>query len=234
MTIVTGQNGKASDFINESEADATPANNEGKVPKLESDGKFSGFFLRAPSVQVFTSSGTWNKPAGLRYVIVELVGGGAGGEGDGSESSDFSGDGGGAGGYARKLIPVGDLGASETVTIGAGGASDWGAGGASSFGSHCSANGGTQNVGGTATGGDINIQGQYGADGFTDAGPSGNSIGKPAGHGGDSMFGFGGRPNQTNRNATGYGAGGAGGWGGGSFDAGGTGAPGIVIVHEFF
>lgn len=31
------------------------------------------------SVQVFTSSGTWTKPAGINKVIVEVLGGGAGG-----------------------------------------------------------------------------------------------------------------------------------------------------------
>jgi hypothetical protein len=46
MTITTGQTGEASDFINQSEKDGTPANDAGRVPKLESDGRLSGFFTR--------------------------------------------------------------------------------------------------------------------------------------------------------------------------------------------
>jgi len=45
MPISAGQNGVASDFINESEKNATPANDEGRVPKLEDDGKISDVFL---------------------------------------------------------------------------------------------------------------------------------------------------------------------------------------------
>lgn len=44
--ITPDNTAEASDFIYESEADATPANDEGRVPKLEADGKLSTFFLR--------------------------------------------------------------------------------------------------------------------------------------------------------------------------------------------
>ena len=47
MPIQAGQNALASDFINESEADPTPANNAGKVPKLEADGRLSRIFQRS-------------------------------------------------------------------------------------------------------------------------------------------------------------------------------------------
>lgn len=46
MSINAGETILASDFINKSEADPTPANDEGRVPKLESDGKISPFFIK--------------------------------------------------------------------------------------------------------------------------------------------------------------------------------------------
>jgi len=45
MPITTGQNAEASDFINQSERDATPSNDAGRVPKLESNGKLHPVFL---------------------------------------------------------------------------------------------------------------------------------------------------------------------------------------------
>lgn len=46
----------AEDFINESEADPTPANNEGKVPKLEANGKVHSSFLSGAGVLYGESS----------------------------------------------------------------------------------------------------------------------------------------------------------------------------------
>ncbi len=46
---------RADDFINESEADATPANNEGRVAKLEDDGKISPFFIKG--LDIFAIAG---------------------------------------------------------------------------------------------------------------------------------------------------------------------------------
>jgi len=45
MPIIIGQNGVASDFINESQKNATPSNDEGRVPKLEDNAKISAKFL---------------------------------------------------------------------------------------------------------------------------------------------------------------------------------------------
>lgn len=53
--IATGEDIVPEDFINESEADAVPANDAGRVPKLESDGKLSRFFLNKPTIDVIST-----------------------------------------------------------------------------------------------------------------------------------------------------------------------------------
>lgn len=45
MAITQGSNANASDFINESGRNAVPANDAGRVPKLESDGRLDNAFL---------------------------------------------------------------------------------------------------------------------------------------------------------------------------------------------
>jgi hypothetical protein len=171
------------------------------------------------------SPATWTKPTGLKYVIVEGVAGGGGAK---AVTGSGNTNGAGGGGYFRKKINVADLGSTETVTIGAGGAGGTpggaagAAGGASSFGAHCSANGGTNDiVGGTATGGDINVKGRFG------------TLSTASGCGGDSQFGTGGygSTSVSGENGTGYGSG-----GGGSRYAytGGNGTNGIVIVTEYY
>lgn len=58
MSITSGQNAVASDFINQAAKNATPANDAGRVPKLESDGKLAGFFTK--NGQVLTAGATIN------------------------------------------------------------------------------------------------------------------------------------------------------------------------------
>lgn len=197
--------------------------------------------LRTPVVQVFESSGIYTPTSGVRYVIVEVVGGGGGGRQAGSDSGA---SGGGGGGYSRKLIPVTDLGVTETVTVGAGGGNEAN-GGTSSFGSHCQATGGQTGSndrkggnGGAGSGGDINSNGNGGGSGGEGFSGS-SSVGRFGGHGGGSVFGGGAEADQaqsTGTNATGYGGGGAGGCTGSSSGnaAGGSGYAGVVIVTEYF
>lgn len=106
------------------------------------------------NVQTFTASGTWDKPSGYAAgspVLIECWGGGGSGRRD---STAANAGGGGGGGYVARWMKLGDLGATETVTIGAGGASKTGSnqdgdvGGTTSFGAHLSAFGG----GGGSTG----------------------------------------------------------------------------------
>lgn len=130
MAIGNGQQARAGDFINASERDATPANDAGKVPKLESDGKLDEAHTRDVVVRIYTSGDTWNKPAGLKYVVVELVGGGGGGEANGLATAAGS-----AGGTSS-------FGAHLSATGGDGGDGY-----------------GYTNSPGTGTGGDINAQG---------------------------------------------------------------------------
>jgi len=198
------------------------------------------------SVQVFTSSGTWTKPAGVKLVKVTVVGGGGGG---GGGAADGGGGGGGAGGIAIEIIDVSGT-SSETVTIGALGtggaaATNGVAGGTSSFGSFCSATGGgfgtgvgsstsgDGGAGGAGSGGDVNITSDRGKMGSKS--PSFTT----GGFGGTSPFGGVGREgSQTNARAglasTGYGAGGSGGSGNvGGTNVGQNGSPGIIIVEEY-
>jgi len=99
-------------------------------------------------VQEFASSGTWDKPAEGKRVLVECWGGGgAGAHGYFNGNSNQSGGGGGM--YISHWFDIDDLGATETVTIGDGGvgvttsASSGAAGGATSFGALLTAYGGT-------------------------------------------------------------------------------------------
>ena len=72
--------------------------------------------------QIFTSSETYTPSTGMIYAMIECQGsGGAGGGVTGSASDFFSAGGGGAGSYSRILVTAATVGASQTVTVGAGG-----------------------------------------------------------------------------------------------------------------
>ena len=180
---------------------------------------------------VWNSNGnlTWTVPTGITVAKFTLVGGGASG---GVQASGQA-SGGGAGGIAIKVVTGLTPGATIAILIGAG--ASGGAGGNSTVGSPANlvANGGAAGatagvisvLGGTATGGTINIQGGFGMPGFTWAG-----VGSNAGNGGSNMFGAGGANTSANQatgsNGTGYGAGGAGG-----LSAAGVGTGGLCIIE---
>lgn len=112
---------------------------------------------------------TWTKPSGCNNVLVYVTGGGGGAR---CNSNAYRGAGGGGGATAIKWITnIADN--SVAVTVGAGGNEAYNGGrgatgGTSSFGSYCSATGGEGGqtdspyeggIGGSATGGDINLPG---------------------------------------------------------------------------
>ena len=204
-----------------------------------------------PVIHVYTASGTWTKPAGLKYVTVELVGGGGGGGGSGPNAGG-AGGGGGGGGYSRKLIVTGTLGATETVTIGAAGIGgvttlSGGTGGTTSFGAHLSGLGGVGGTvgltgissqggvpggaGGAGSGGTINFNGNGGAAGVCVP----VSLAGASGAGGGSYFGGGAAAgtNSTGQTAANYGGGGSGAVYVGNATNGGAGFAGYVIVTEY-
>jgi hypothetical protein len=181
-----------------------------------------------PIINTYITSGTWTKPAGLKYVIAEVVGGGGGAS---SSSASSGGAGAGGGGYSRKKILATTLGTTETVSVGGGGASTVN-GGTTSFGAHCSATGGngaTANTapgnGGSGSSGDLNTSGSPGTGLVV-------TNGYPGGSGGGSYYGGGGAGSSSNgSNGGNYGGGGGAGYNTGT---GGVGAPGICIVTEYY
>lgn len=219
----------------------------GQAVTSDGDGSFSYTTLTSavpPTRQVFTSSGTWNRPSNCKTVKVTVVGGGGGSgavltDGVGGQSA-----GGAGGGAAIKYIDVTGT-SSASVTVGVGGARGvtnlgaagrgGGTGGTSSFGSFCSASGGVGGDGSTGGGntprvtreggmgsnGDINIRGGMGN-----------------GFGASSIFaGCKGGVSEPNNGADGdVGGGGASPTGSNLSTSlqGGTGGAGLVLVEEYY
>jgi hypothetical protein len=220
------------------------------------------------AVQTFSytgSSQTYTPTSGMLYCTIEVIGGGGGGGGSaaGGASSGAVGGGGGGGGYGRKTVSAATIGASQTVSIAAGGTGGNGAnpgntGGTVSVGSIVSATGGG---GGAASGAAVAINAAGGSGGVGSSGDVNSSGGSGGigsyiliagvaqslygGVGGDSFLGGGaqavttqsGATNLTGNNGSNYGGGGGGGGASSSSGAGGgiggNGAAGFVIITEY-
>lgn len=211
-------------------------------------------------IQTFAASGTYTPNANMVGAIIEGVGGGGGGASlVSAASTGFYAGGGGAGGYSRKAVTRAQVGASQVVTIGAGGAGSTsgsvataGNGGDTSVGALMIAKGGTGGAtipgagsydvggaGGVVGTGDVSMPGEKGgpAAQFTNA----SFVGAAGGWGGSSQWS--GRATTAPATAAPV-AGTAGiansGSGGGaayclntSNAAGGAGGTGFVVVTEF-
>ena len=197
---------------------------------------------------IYTANNTWTKPAGLKFVIVRVQGGGGGGGGIGSTNGTAASGGGGQGEHSESKIAVGTLGATEVVTIGAGGAAgantgtNGGVGGTASLGSLITAIGGggglgsngvlkmrEGGIGGTGGVGDFKLAGGVGGN----ANDNGTSF--IGGHGGG--FGGGRAPtlgNGVNSSANTGGGGSGAVTTGTTVRIGGIGGSGYIIVDEYF
>jgi hypothetical protein len=184
---------------------------------------------------VFTSSGTYTKTAGIRYIWVQVQGSGGGASGHGESGA--------AGGYAERLINATGI-TTVGVTIDGGGGGTWynnagGNAGGTSFGAFVSAsaghganrhnnhNGGLPGIG---SGGDLNLYG----------GAGGGHEQRSSGMGGKSFWGGpapSGHPQGGNftHNHQGHSSPGTGGSAGYfSGHRGSDGKPGLIVITEFF
>lgn len=208
---------------------------------------------------IFTANGTYTPVANLVAAIVEAIaGGGGGGAATGGANYYNAGAGGGAGAYSRRLLTPVQIGASQAVTIGAGGAGGIfanaaGNGGDTSFGSLVVAKGGIGAValqGGTYPGGGAGGAGSSGVGDITASGAPGQGslyeggafgLGFAHGIGGNSAFGGGAAAAAYVANTSTVGVAarqyGGGGSGGNTSNAstvnGGAGYAGVCVVTEF-
>lgn len=185
-------------------------------------------FSVAAVSSVTSSIFTWVKPSIFSYARITVVGAGNGGTS--VLGNNQAKPGGTAGGYAVKTLSSSVLGATEEIRVGGAGRISSTAGGLSSFG--------LTNVNAsilcsqTASGGDINIDGQRGGSNFL------ITAGGVGGDGGSNPLGFGGRGAISSGSAqppTGFGSGGPGAAADGSGTTAGTfqGMAGVVIVEEY-
>lgn len=109
-----------------------------KLPAVDGS-QLTNLPIPTPDYQVFTSSGTWTKPAtGGNFAKVEVWAGGGG------ASTNVVG---GGGAYNSAIIPLADLPSTVSVSVGAGGVGN-AFGGDSNFGSYVTAYGGSPGGGG--------------------------------------------------------------------------------------
>jgi len=195
----------------------------------------------AKQTDVFTSgtSATYTAPANTQWLKITAVG--KGGNGGGTTSQ--RGSGGGAGGIAIKWLAI-TAGQTLTYTVNAASLPNFVTSGTYTLASDITGSGGTAGtsvayaasftaggLGGSATGGDINIRGGYGGSAF---GTSAGVATQQSGFGGSNMFGAGGyavgMAITAGVDGLGYGAGGGGSIGSTTV---GLGTNGVIIFEAF-
>lgn len=207
--------------------------------------------------QIFSTSGTYTPSAGMLYCYVEVQGAGGGG-GSASGGYGFAAAGANSGAYGASLLTAATIGASQAVTIGAGGAGgtaggNGSAGGTSSLGAIISCAGGAPSLGvvtvtaptikspaetiAAASGASTQIAGTQGSPAIIINTVSSGGYISISGKGADSKFGTGGvgLSARGTSDALAQGAGGAGGQCGNSTSAanGGSGGGGRVVITEY-
>jgi hypothetical protein len=209
---------------------------------------------RLASTRWFGATGTWTRPAGVRFALVFAQGAGGGGGGAaGASGAAAAGSGGGSGALSIGFLDV-TATASATVTVGTGGTAGaatggaGGTGGTSSFAAAVTAPGGAGGAGMTAAAFATALAGGAGAStgsgDWSFAGTPGSgglrldAANPISGNGARSFFGGGGRGSVgtvAGAAGTARGSGGGGGSTAGSTtgSAGGIGADGIVWILEF-
>ena len=205
------------------------------------------------SVQTFTSTGTWTKPAGINAVLVNLVGGGGGGGGSANGTNATNGGAGGTTSFGSHCSATGGNGGLKGTNSGGGNAVSGGSasggtinfsGSGSGSGTAYSGNVGVGGIGGNSYFGGAGLGAVAAADGGnagTNTGSGGGGGGAPAviGAGGGGGGGAGGFSEKFITSGIGatetvtIGSAGANGAAGTSGFNGGSGAAGLVIVYEY-
>ena len=200
--------------INEASRNVDPADDEGKLVQLESDGRLAHEFLSVKPLKVdeFDTPGafTWTKPSEGTVAIIEMWGGGGGGGAIAQSSgADWVSAVGGTGGaYRRFAVNLADLNATEDVIVGAGGA----ARSVSSNGSQTGGNGGSSSFKGiNVTGGNGGVTGLSSSSSVTTSGVTGPVAGSFGENGASSSSLSGGGSSEGGQGNTVAGASGAGG-----------------------
>lgn len=237
------------------------SNGAGALPTFQAPASGPGKTLI--QVDIFSSSGTWTKPAGCTAAEVFVWAGGGSGSAAGAASATqgSGGGGGGGGGYAYEYL-TSLPNATEAVTVGAGGAAptagnnNGNTGESSSFGTsaYLSATGGAGGTntpstasnlvvggdGGVGSGGSVNMGGNGGdamvlnaSTGIRFGGAGGASAG--GGGGGAAVIALASAGSAAGNAGRFPGGGGSGAqsWNGGAAAAGGAGGGGLIIVKSY-
>jgi hypothetical protein len=258
-TSVTGTNVVTNTNLAQMAGSTIKGNNSGSTANAAdlTTTQVRALVTKAPTVQRFISgSGTYTTPAGVAYIVVELIGGGSGGGASGTSTTTAGITAGGNSTWNSTLIvanggatPPSNVqgGSGGAVTIGAGpilviyniGGSGGGACGQATSGTQvCSGIGGTGGLGGGNGAGTISANPGPAASANTGGGGAGGGIGAFAGITGAGGGGGGYIKAIISAPAASYtyqvGAGGTGGTLGTNGQPGGAGGSGIVVVTEFY